>query len=79
MGLERFLRKVVLHRDLGCSSSYKTLERLQAVVAILRDLGRGFDHLIMFRLLRIELTDVTGSRELNAFSLNAFIWQAGTV
>jgi hypothetical protein len=46
---------------------------LQAVVAILRDLGRGFHHLIMFRLQRIELNDVKGSKELNAFLENTLI------
>ena len=39
---KRLHLEVVLHRVLGCCSGYKTCEKVQAVVVILRDLGRGF-------------------------------------
>ena len=49
------------------------------MVAILRDIDHRFHPLIMFRLLRIELTEVKGARELNTFLGKALIAQAVAV
>jgi len=63
-----FASRVALHRVKGCSSGYKTCERFNQKVVILRDTYRGDNPRMCFRLLRIELTEALGRREFDTFS-----------
>ena len=68
---QRFNRRVALHRVKGCLKGCKTCERCDPMVVIRGDTYHGGSPRRCFGLLRIELNEVVGCKELADFLGNA--------